>query len=74
MAMKRARAKQIAEKLNDTELWNSHGLGISMARLRRQVGLKIDDFGQNKGIVLQCTHSSGIVVQCDRLENCTFLL
>ena len=50
MAMKRARAEEIAKKLNDTELWNSHGLGINRARLERQVGLKINDFGKNKSL------------------------
>jgi hypothetical protein len=48
MAMKRARAEQIAQKLNDTDLWNSHGLGINRARLEREVGLKIKDFSKNK--------------------------
>jgi hypothetical protein len=47
LATKRARAKQIGEKLNDVTLWNSHGLGINMARLRREVKLKILDFGQD---------------------------
>lgn len=42
--MKKERAKQIAAKLNDTEIWHSHGRGISMARLRRDLNLRIDDF------------------------------
>ncbi len=50
LAMKRARAKQIGEKLNDVTLWNSHGLGINMARLRREVGLKILDFGKDANL------------------------
>jgi hypothetical protein len=48
MAMKRARAEEIARKLNDTELWNSHGLGINMTRLESEVGLKIKDFGEDR--------------------------
>ncbi len=48
MKMKRDRAEQIAKKLNDTDLWNSHGLGINRARLEREVGLKIRDFSVNK--------------------------
>ena len=43
--MKRSRAKEIADKLNNVKMWNSHGLGISMERLRRELNLKIDDFG-----------------------------
>lgn len=46
-AMKRERAKEIADKLNDVKRWNSHGIGINMERLRRELNLKIDDFGQN---------------------------
>jgi ClpP class serine protease len=47
-AMKRKRAKQIADKLNDVRLWNSHGIGISMERLRQSdLNLKIDDFGKD---------------------------
>lgn len=42
--MKRARAKEIAEKLNDTKLWHSHGRGISMEMLRRDLKLLIDNF------------------------------
>jgi hypothetical protein len=44
--MKKERAKEIADKLNDVGLWNSHGIGINMERLRRDLNLKIDDFGQ----------------------------
>ncbi len=46
-AMKKARAKEIAHKLNDIRLWNSHGIGISMERLRRDLNLKVDDFGSD---------------------------
>lgn len=42
---KRKRAKEIADKLNNVKLWNSHGLGISVERLRRELNLRIDDFG-----------------------------
>jgi hypothetical protein len=46
-AMKIARAEEIADKLNDTKRWNSHGRGISMAVLRRDIKLEIEDFGQD---------------------------
>ncbi len=45
--MKTDRARQIADKLQDVRVWNSHAIGISMRQLREQVGLKIDDFGQD---------------------------
>jgi hypothetical protein len=48
LQMKRERAREIAEKLNKPTLWNSHGLGISMERLRKELNLKIDDFGENR--------------------------
>ena len=44
--MKKERAIEIAHKLNDTQKWNSHGIGINMERLRRELNLRIDDFGE----------------------------
>lgn len=46
-AMRVARAREIAEALNDTERWHSHSRGISMAVLMRDLKLLIDDFGAN---------------------------
>ncbi len=43
--MRTQRAASIAKKLNDTALWHSHGRGISMEVLTRDLNLKIDDFG-----------------------------
>jgi hypothetical protein len=49
MAMKKARANEIAKKLNDTDKWHTHGHGISMAVLRsREIKLQIEDFGKDK--------------------------
>jgi hypothetical protein len=47
-AMKIARARDIAAKLNEVQRWRSHGLGINMQVLKRELKLKIDDFGGNK--------------------------
>ncbi len=47
-AMKKARAKEIAASLNNVKRWNSHGIGISMQVLRRELKLRIDDFGSKK--------------------------
>jgi hypothetical protein len=46
-AMRKARANEIARKLNDTKLWHSHGRGIPMGRLQRDLNLLIDDFEAN---------------------------
>lgn len=48
-AMKLARAEKIADTLNDTELWHSHGRGIPMATLKSpKMKLQIEDFGKDK--------------------------
>lgn len=44
-SMKKQRAREIAEKLNNPRRWNSHGIGINMEILRKDLNLKIDDFG-----------------------------
>lgn len=46
-AMRRRRAKEIAEKLNDASHWHSHGRGIPMDVLRRDLKLVINDFGDD---------------------------
>lgn len=43
-AMKKQRAAAIAKALNKTDLWHTHGRGISMEVLRRELKLKIEDF------------------------------
>jgi hypothetical protein len=43
--MKKARAKEIATKLSDPERWHTHGYGISMEVLTKDLKLLIDDFG-----------------------------
>jgi len=43
--MRTSRAGQIARSLNDVNRWHVHGHGISMEVLRRDLKLKIDDFG-----------------------------
>lgn len=48
--MKEKRAAEIADKLNDTHLWNSHSRPIGMQALREIVNLKIDDFGANPSL------------------------
>lgn len=45
--LRRQRAAAIARKLSRSDYWHSHGRGISMDVLRRDLNLRIDDFGQN---------------------------
>jgi hypothetical protein len=45
--MRAQRATEIARALSDNERWHSHGRGLSMATLRDELNLKIDDFPLN---------------------------
>jgi len=44
-AMRKTRAREVAEKLNQTDRWHSHSRGIPMEVLQRDLKLLIDDFG-----------------------------
>jgi len=46
LELKKRRAREIAGKLCDIRLWNSHGIGINLERLRSVCNLQINDFGQ----------------------------
>lgn len=41
--MRQQRAEDIARELNNTDRWHSHGYGISLEVLRRDLNLQIDD-------------------------------
>lgn len=45
--LRKSRATMIARKLSDPDHWHSHGRGISMDVLSRDVNLRIEDFGKN---------------------------
>lgn len=45
--MKKNRAEQIANRLNDTKEWHVHGHGISKDVLERKLNVIIDDFGSD---------------------------
>lgn len=47
--MKKDRAAEIGRQLNDTKRWHSHGYGISMEVLRRDLNLRIDDYEEDAG-------------------------
>lgn len=48
--MKKERAEQIAKALGDNGRWHSHGRGISMAVLNRDLNLQIEDLEQTPEI------------------------
>lgn len=48
--MRKARAKEIAEKLNDTQRWHSHSRGIPLTVLRRDLKLLIDDLAEDSSL------------------------
>jgi hypothetical protein len=45
--MKERRAAEIAEKLNDTKKWRSHGRGLSLDVVEKDLNLQVENFGQN---------------------------
>lgn len=45
--MRESRAREVADQLNETQRWHSHGRGISMKTLKNEIGLKIEDLGEN---------------------------
>jgi Serine dehydrogenase proteinase len=47
VGMRQQRAEEIARALNDPDRWHSHGYGISMEVLRRDLKLQIDDLDDN---------------------------
>ena len=46
--LRTSRATAIAKKLSQTDRWHSHGRGISMEVLRRDLNLRIEDFGEDE--------------------------
>jgi hypothetical protein len=47
-AIREERAADVAKQLNDTDRWHSHSNGISADVLRKELKLRIDDFGDHK--------------------------
>lgn len=50
LEMKKKRASLIGKQLNDTKKWHSHGYGISMDVLQKDLKLVIEDFGKDPAI------------------------
>ena len=52
--MKVKRARKIGKELNNTKRWHSHGYGISMDVLTKELELLIDDFGTTRNVASEC--------------------
>ena len=48
--MRKRRTQAIAKKLSDSGYWHSHGRGISMEVLRRDLNVRIEDFGEQPAL------------------------
>ena len=48
--MKRERARAIADALNDPERWRSHGRGLSIEVIKRDLNLLVEDFGADPSL------------------------
>jgi hypothetical protein len=48
--MKTDRATLIANKLNNTRMWRSHGRGLSMEIVRNNLDLIVEDFGTDPAL------------------------
>lgn len=61
LRMKQGRAEMIARQLNNTDKWHTHGHGISMEVLRRELKLKIDDYGKDRALNDPIEHYHGLL-------------
>jgi hypothetical protein len=52
-AIRKQRAAEVANQLNDTDRWHSHSNGISADVLREELKLRIDDFGEHKEAIAE---------------------
>jgi uncharacterized protein YnzC (UPF0291/DUF896 family) len=48
--MREERAEEVARELNNTGRWHSHGRGIPMSVLRKDLKLQIEDFGESEDL------------------------
>ena len=61
--LRRRRARAIAQKLSDPDIWHSHSGGISMEVLRQDIKLEIDDFEKDSEL------NQALRVYCRLLRN-----
>lgn len=50
LSMKEQRAAKIATLLNDTKKWKTHGRGLSIEVVRKELFLVVEDFGSNAAL------------------------
>ena len=60
--MRQKRADEIADQLSDTQTWHSHGRGISMEILRRDLKLKIKDIESTQEVKAAVRSFNGLLV------------
>lgn len=61
-AMRKRRARAIAQELNNTNRWHSHGYGISMEVLQKDLDLKIDDLDSDPNICMCVKQYDGLLM------------
>lgn len=59
--MRKQRAKEIAEELNNTDKWHMHSRGISLTELQNELKLLIDDFGKSPKLSSQIKRYHGLL-------------
>lgn len=59
--MRQKRAQEIADQLSDTQTWHSHGRGISMEILRRDLKLKIKDMESDPEVKTAIRNFNGLL-------------
>jgi membrane-bound ClpP family serine protease len=62
--MREARAREIAEELNNHQRWRSHARGISMRTLKDELNLRIEDFGSNKPLAAAIREYFDFMLNC----------
>ena len=73
-AMRQARADEIADKLSDTKTWHSHGRGIGMKILERDLNLKINDIETDPDIKDAIRNFNGLLADfAGKMGYATFL-
>ncbi len=70
-ALKKQRAKEIAELLSRNERWHSHGRAIGMDTLRNELNLQIDNLADTPGLHKNVTEYFGLLSDYIRREKHT---
>jgi hypothetical protein len=60
---KKRKAKEVANKLADTGLWHSHGRCINVPKLKKLVGIEINDYSNDKDLCHNIRNYSDLLTQ-----------